>query len=76
MAREHTPEPPMGGHGGHGASAGGHGASTRSSKKRKRVSWNDDVTEIPPLTEADYMKPRYGYIYVCVCVCVYIYPEA
>ena len=33
---------------------------TRASKKQKRVSWNDDVTEIPPLTEADYMKPRYG----------------
>ncbi len=68
MTRELSPESLVGGGGhggvgGHGGAGGhGHGATTRNSKKRKRVSWNDDVTEIPPLTEADYMKPRYGHL--------------
>ena len=60
VARELVSETGVGGAVG-GLPVVAHGSMvTRASKKQKRVSWNDDVTEIPPLTEADYMKPRYG----------------
>jgi len=38
--------------------ARGGGSLTRTNKKRKRVSWNDDVTEIPPLSESDHGAPH------------------
>ena len=77
VARELVAETGVGGGAVGGLAVGAHGSMvvTRASKKQKRVSWNDDVTEIPPLTEADYMKPRYGLLMTTTIViaCLYIY---